>query len=146
MKLYRTTVEILVAIEDDTPSEFGAIGDAISGVLTDAGVYVRNDQSLGILDWGYVTHPSSAEAAPEPPELNQFGIIPVEPSQVLDEDGLVIEGAFMIRSAASEECGQLLYEDGDLVGRCTAVRYTEHDHSDRTAREAVADGVAALVR
>lgn len=92
-RLYRTTVHLLVAVEDDGGP--GEIVDTVSGVLTDAGVYVRNGESLGIVDWGYATHPADGSAF-FAPSLADLGIEPVESNQVVDQDGLVIEGAFLV--------------------------------------------------
>lgn len=39
-------------------------------------------------------------------------------------------------------CAEKLYEDGRLIAICMQPRGTEHDHSNRTALEAIRDGVA----
>lgn len=95
MKLYRTRVDLLVAIRDDVPDAqvFGALTDTVSGVLTDLGTYVDATQPggpLGIVDWGYVHHDTS-----DPDALTGYGWRAVDPAGVVDADGFVMEAAFL---------------------------------------------------
>lgn len=97
MKLYETTVRILVGIPDDTPDSlvFGTLADNVSGVLTDNGVYVDASQPggpLGIVDWTYARVGTAND-----PTLDDYGWLPVSPRGVVDGDGFVIEGAFTSR-------------------------------------------------
>jgi len=45
-------------------------------------------------------------------------------------------------ATGKKECGDKLYEGGKVVAVCTQERFTEHCHSDRTATEALAAGLA----
>jgi len=93
MRLFRTTVHLLVAIPDDQPDI--AVFDQVSGVLTDMGVYVDATQPggpLGIVDWGYTKFP------PYPPDLSNlagYGWEAVDTEGIVDDDGFVVTGAFL---------------------------------------------------
>lgn len=52
----------------------------------------------------------------------------------------------MPEQGAATECGQLLYEDGELVARCTRPYGKEHSHHDHSALEQVALGFAQFPR
>lgn len=85
MRLYRTTVDILVGIPDNTPSEHdkAVVADSVSGVLSDNGVYASQGGPLGIVDWGYSSLPA------------EDGMVAVPTDGIVDADGFVIEGAFL---------------------------------------------------
>lgn len=48
----------------------------------------------------------------------------------------------VVKVLHTRECGQSLFDSDGFRATCTQPYGTEHDHSDKTAREAVAQGVA----
>ena len=56
--------------------------------------------------------------------------------------GAVLTIGKEVRALDSNVCGQGLYENGILVGLCIQPYGSEHDHSDKTATEAIEAGVA----